>query len=186
MAGDPMSTLWQVPVVVATLLTWLSAPPESFADAAEREALRRQLVGKATHAYTNLDLPSAALPPHSAWEGSAASESSTPSATGADESLSPAVEARGEAWWRERMTTLRAAAERNDLSAKAMQARVNALTAEIVGRDDPFQRRALREELQKALSELDRLEMAAIDARKGLESLQDEARRAGAPPGWVR
>ena len=55
-----MNTLWQVPVVVAALLTWLSAPPDTLADAADREALRRQLIGKATHLYTNVDLVPAA------------------------------------------------------------------------------------------------------------------------------
>jgi hypothetical protein len=183
-----MNTLWQVPVVVAALLTWLSTPPESFADAAEREALRRQLTGRATHTYTNLDMIDPAVANRSASSAgpTAVSETAGPSTTGTDEALSPGIEARGEAWWRSRVSTLRSAAERNELGAKAMQARVNTLTAEIVGRDDPFQRRELREQLQKALAELDRLEMAAIEARQGLESLQEEARRAGAPPGWLR
>ena len=38
-----MNSLWQAPVVVVALITWLNATPTSFADAAQREALRRQL-----------------------------------------------------------------------------------------------------------------------------------------------
>jgi hypothetical protein len=58
-----MNSLWQVPVVVASLLTWLSAPPESIADGASREAVRRQLAGPSTAVYTNLDLPGAMTVP---------------------------------------------------------------------------------------------------------------------------
>ena len=36
-----MNSLWQAPVVVVALLTWLNATPTSFADAAQREALRK-------------------------------------------------------------------------------------------------------------------------------------------------
>jgi len=174
-------------MVVAALLTWLSTPPDSFADAAEREALRRQLTGKATHAFTNLDLRSSpadgfqpSTVPHEALSQEPASQPTT------DEALSPSIEARGEAWWRGRASTLRATAERNEASAKSVQGRVRALTSEIVEREDPLQRRELREQLQKALADLDRLESAALEARQGLESLQAEARRVGAPPGWLR
>ena len=41
-----MNSLWQAPVVVVALITWLNATPTSFADAAQREALRRQLTPK--------------------------------------------------------------------------------------------------------------------------------------------
>ena len=183
-----MNTLWQVPVVVAAMLTWLSTPPQSFADAAEREALRRQLTGKATHVYTNLDLP--ALPVSRGEDSARTGNEPTPAAgapRGAnDDALSAPVEVRDEAWWRGRVASLRTSAERNDMLAKAMQTKVNAITADIVGRDDPFQRRELRDQLQKALAELDRLQSATLEARKDLEALQEQARRAGAPPGWLR
>ena len=56
-----MNSLWQAPVVVVALLTWLNATPTSFADAAQREALRRQLTPKTTRQLTNLNLPQSAL-----------------------------------------------------------------------------------------------------------------------------
>jgi hypothetical protein len=181
-----MNTLWQVPVVVAALLTWLSTPPESFADAADREALRRQLTGKATHVYTNLDLPAAPYPRESsAGTGIEPSATTNPGAK-TDETLSAPVQVRDEAWWRARVASLRQTADHNEMLGKAMQLKVNTLTADMVSRDDPFQRRELRDQLQKALAELERLQTAELEARKSLEGLQEEARRAGAPPGWLR
>ena len=56
-----MNSLWQAPVVIVALLTWLNATPTSFADAAQREALRRQLTPKTTRQLTNLNLPQSAL-----------------------------------------------------------------------------------------------------------------------------
>jgi hypothetical protein len=56
-----MNSLWQAPVVVVALITWLNATPTSFADAAQREALRRQLTPKPTRQLTNLNLPPSAF-----------------------------------------------------------------------------------------------------------------------------
>ncbi len=58
-----MNSLWQAPVVVVALITWLNATPTSFADAAQREALRRQLTPKTTRQLTNLNLPASAIVP---------------------------------------------------------------------------------------------------------------------------
>lgn len=58
-----MNSLWQAPVVVVALITWLNATPTSFADAAQREALRRQLTPKTTRQLTNLNLPPSAILP---------------------------------------------------------------------------------------------------------------------------
>jgi hypothetical protein len=186
-----MNALWQVPVVVASLLTWLSTPPDTLADAAEREAVRRQLTGKATRVYTNMDLPLSAqsFVVSVSEPGAPSASASAPSPDGTEAEggvASPAPELRDEAWWRGRVAALRQSIERNQLLLDAMQARVNALTTDIVNRDDPFQRLELREQLQKSLAELDRLQNRIVEARQGLETLQSEARRSGTPPGWLR
>lgn len=181
-----MNTLWQVPVVVAALLTWLSAPPDTLADAADREALRRQLTGKATHLYTNVDLVPAAA-------DAAASPGAPPAAAAASEPGVPAPEPEGnqpevrdEAWWRGRVASIRTSIERNEILLKSVQSRINGLTTDIVSRDDPFQRQELRAQLQKALAEFDRVQSAIVEYRQSLEALRVDARRAGALPGWLR
>jgi hypothetical protein len=55
-----------------------------------------------------------------------------------------------------------------------------------VNRDDPAQRDVVAAERQKALAELDRVKKEIQDHQHALTALQDEARRAGIPPGWVR
>ena len=45
---------------------------------------------------------------------------------------------------------------------------------------------AIARDRQKALSELDRLKDQIQKNKKGLEDLDEEARRAGVPPGWLR
>lgn len=179
-----MNTLWQVPVVVASLLTWLSTPPLSLADAADREVIRRQLTGKATRVYTNIDLPVATF--DSAAPVMEPPPAAAPAVLSEAAVASPAPEVRDEAWWRGRVAGLRSSIDRNEILLKAMQTRINSLTADIVSRDDPFQRQELRDQLQKSLNEFDRLQTAILQARRGLETLQDEARRSGTPPGWLR
>jgi hypothetical protein len=178
-----MSTLWELPAVVAALMAWLALPPATIGEAAEREALRRELTGKATRLYTNLDLPPAAgeiadpRPGASGRPAAAGTTSAEPKAP---------TNVRDEAWWQNRATEIRTSIDRNVLLAEAMQARINSLTADVVSRDDPFQRAELRDQLQKALAEADRLQALVIEGRQSLERLQDDARRAGVPPGWIR
>ena len=43
-----------------------------------------------------------------------------------------------------------------------------------------------RAERQKAIDELNRLKKEIEDDKKAIAALQEEARRAGVPPGWLR
>ena len=67
-----------------------------------------------------------------------------------------------------------------------MQSRINALTADFTARDDPAQRAAIAGDRQKALDELARLKKAIVDGKKAIADLEEEARRASVPPGWLR
>jgi hypothetical protein len=68
----------------------------------------------------------------------------------------------------------------------AMQTRINALNTDFVNRDDPAQRSVIERDRQRALSELTRLKQAVVDGKKAVADLEEEARRAGVPPGWLR
>lgn len=179
-----MNTLWQVPVVVAALLTWLSHPPDSLADAADREALRRTLTPKATRVYTNQDLPETGLSDESLIVP--AGPNLMPVALVIPGTGTAVEPVKDESWWRSRVQAARAALERDELMADAMQSRVNLLTSQVVGRDDPFQRQQIRESLQKAIEELDRLQKIVLADRTALEDIQTDARLNSIPPGWVR
>jgi ATP-dependent exoDNAse (exonuclease V) alpha subunit len=76
--------------------------------------------------------------------------------------------------------------ERDQSYATAMESRVNGLSTDFVNRDDPAQRAAIAIERDKATAELNRLRNAVIDGQKAIAALEDEARRANVPPGWLR
>lgn len=89
-------------------------------------------------------------------------------------------------YWNSRMQTLNQQLDRDRLYAEALQTRVNALTAEFAGRDDPAQRSLISEDREKALVELERLRKTIADDKDAIGALEDEARHAGVPPGWLR
>ena len=68
----------------------------------------------------------------------------------------------------------------------ALQSQINGLTADFAARDDPAQRSKVAADRQRALTELDRVKKEIQQHTKALADLQEEARKAGVPPGWLR
>ena len=60
------------------------------------------------------------------------------------------------------------------------------LTTDVVNRDDPYQRAKLADNRLKALSELQRVTGEIEQAKKDISDIEEEARRANVPPGWLR
>jgi hypothetical protein len=69
---------------------------------------------------------------------------------------------------------------------EALQARVNGLTSDFVARGDPVQRGRIAEDRVKAISELQRVRTEILDMKKKVEDIEEEARKADVPPGWLR
>ena len=95
-------------------------------------------------------------------------------------------ETKDEAWWRARVSTVREDIRRNEMFAEALQSRINALATDFANRDDPFQRLKIADDRQKALMELERVQADSDRLRKQLADIEEEARQAGVPPGWLR
>ncbi len=55
-----------------------------------------------------------------------------------------------------------------------------------MNRDDPYQRAKIADDRQKALSEMERLKADVELGKKQVEDIEEEARKAGVPPGWLR
>ena len=187
-------SLWQVPAIVLAVLTWLFSPPSNLADAARREALRRQVMPKATRLLTNQQVE--ALP-----QRSAPTVPSDPAAVPADPTDAAAgvatraalpevprkdVGTRDEAWWRAQVATARGALERDQLLADSLQSRINALTADASARDDPAQRQQLYEQRTRALTELQHMKEQIVTDSKAIDAIQEDARKQNVPAGWVR
>jgi hypothetical protein len=168
------------------------------AEAARREAERRKAAEAAktpaVNTYTNDDL--AKLPPRPAPPKPAATEvttvgaagGTTPPAAGTPGApAAPGPEApKDEKYWRERITTARNTLSRAEMFAESLQTRVNSLTTDIINRDDPAQRDKLTQDRQRALEELAKVQAEIKEFQKAVADIEDEARRLGVPPGWLR
>lgn len=177
-----------------------SAAAQTLADVAKKEEERRKQT-PAGKVYTNKDLkpvPESAEPPRDAGDavGKEAGDKSDKPAEKADEKADKAADksdaaaekgpVKDQKYWRDRMVSAQTALDRDTGYADAMQTRVNALTTDFVNRDDPAQRAVIERDRQHALSELERLRKQIVDDRKAIADLEEEARRAGVPPGWLR
>lgn len=175
---------------------------QGLGDVAKREAERRKAVGTPGKVYTNDNLRTE-VPPTSAPATTAAQGTTAPAAPAAQTpgaspgAAAPGAQAPGtgaapetgpmtEDAWRKRVTAARDALSRAQVFAEALQSRINALTTDFANRDDPAQRNAIAAERQKALAELDRVKQEIVDHQKAISAIQDAARRAGVPAGWVR
>ena len=143
-----------------------------------RKALKASGAGKVV---TNDDLPrGTVLPPPVAGPAPA----TTPKAE--EKSDKPQEPAKDEAWWKARMNQERETLRRNEMFALALQTRINSLTNDFSSRDDPYQRAQISEERVKAIDEMDRLKTEVELTKKKIADIEEEARRAGVPPGWLR
>ena len=93
---------------------------------------------------------------------------------------------KDEAWWRQRMAQAREDLRRGEMFAEALQTRINALANDFASRDDPYQRARVAEDRQKAMAEMDRVRTDVDAHKKKIADIEEEARKAGVPPGWVR
>ena len=190
-----------MPAMIVMLLLTIARPTaaQALGDVAKQEAERRKAVAASGKVYTNESLRAEPLPaatsaaPQGATAAAAAPASSAapapagpaaPAATPSQPAEEPAE--MTEDAWRKRITGVRDALSRAQMFAEALQTRVNSLTTDFVNRDDPAQRDAIAGERQKALAEMDRVKRDIADHQKAITDIQDEARRAGVPAGWVR
>jgi hypothetical protein len=175
-----------------------TSPP--LAEVAKKEAERRKAT-KETKVLTNKDLPESAIrqkPAPSdaapatgdpaaahAGEGQTAAAAAPPPPT-APAAGAPASRQSDEAAWRTRIEQAREALRRNEMFAQALQTRINSLTSDFGSRDDPYQRARIGEERSKAIEELGRVKTDIEQSRKQIGDIEEEARKAGVPPGWLR
>lgn len=168
---------------------------QSLADVARQEEARRREIKEPAKVYTNKDLgnvPPAPTPqtdkPATAPAADAAKDVPKPDAgkEASDKDAKDKPVVKDQKYWSERMKALTTQVDRDQTYADALQTRVNTLTADFAARDDPAQRAAIGNNRQKAIDELGRLKKAIQDEKKAIADLEDEARRASVPPGWLR
>jgi hypothetical protein len=177
---------------VLVLATALAAPAaaQSLGDLAKQEEARRKAIKKPGKVLTVDSLRAGAPPSTSAPAPPSSPEpASTAGKAGDAPKDKPKPEAdpkAQEASWRTKMQGARDALQRSQVFAEALQSRINGLTTDVTSRDDPAQRAAVATDRQKALAELNRVKDDIARQTKAIADIQDEARRGGIPPGWVR
>jgi len=177
--------------LIVTCASLASAQPsmtKPLADVARAEEARRQAVKKPAKVITNKDLrpdiskgiaPVTTVTPVT---DSTTPANATPGAP-ADAAKPPATDQAG---WASRMKEARDKLQRSQLFADSLQTRINSLTTDFVNRDDPAQRAKIETDRQAALAELERVKKDIQEQGKAIKAIEDEARRAGVPPGWLR
>jgi hypothetical protein len=191
-----MSTLGRFLVVaLAALAVGVSAASaQSLGEVARKEQQRRKTTAKTSgKTYTNRDLGPGGTRPQA--PPAPASQTAGPggaAATDADKAKAAATPAapkdprETEEYWRERMEGAQAELQRNEMFLEALQSRVNALTTDFVNRDDPAQRAVVATDRQKALVEMERTKELVAKIKQQIADIEEEARQAGVPPGWIR
>ena len=180
-----MSTLWQNPIVVVVMLAWLAAPSRSLSDVSQREAVRRRMTTKSSVVLSNIGQPleiplvGASTPPPAQAAGPSA-------ATSAGATTAKPEVKKDEAYWKARMTEARQAVDRNEAAAQTLQSRINVLQRDVVNEDNPMKQAQHREALQLAMKQLEQTKQQIESGRQAVEAVQEEARRASVPAGWVR
>jgi len=158
---------------------------QTLADVAKKEEERRKTAPAPAKVYTNKDLsPTPPAAPPTAAAAPAAKPADDKTAAGKDSTEKE--QPKDQEYWSSRMKALQQQLDRDSTFADALQSKINALTTDFSARDDPAQRAIIERERQKSIAEQNRLKKAMEDDKKAIADLQEEARRAGVPPGWLR
>jgi hypothetical protein len=177
---------------VAICASVLSAGAQSLGDVARQEAARRKAVKEPVKVFSNDNLKAVApaVPPVVPGEPGAQPAPAAAGAAPAEAAPEKQAEApdptKDPEYWRGRITDARQARDRNAFLLEAVQSRINGLTTDFYARDDPYQRAQIEVERQKALAELDRMKKDQVELDKKISDIEEEARRANVPPGWLR
>lgn len=191
-------------IVAAALLLLFGrsmAFPQSLGEIARKEEERRKTVKTPSKVYTNdtlrrdpgsLSAPAQPAPASPSQPASATPAPSTPTPDSPSASsppvdgAKPQAQAKDEKYWRGRITQAREQLDRNKTLLDALQSRVSALATDFVNKDDPAQRSVIERDRQRALAEIERLKKEVADQTKAIAAIEEEARRAGVPAGWLR
>lgn len=176
------------------------ASAQNLGEAAAREQKKREERKKkgATapdgRVYTEEDLRPGSLsaepkpsPSAKATPTPAATPTPTP-APAADLAAEEAERSAEKASWQARADQVRQDIASADAEVKRLEARVEGLRNDRGASNamDPFRLQTIQAELASATSDLEAARNKAAAARQRQDALEDEARRAGVPPGWLR
>jgi hypothetical protein len=183
--------------LLTTVLLAAATPvvAQNLADVARAEEARRKAVKGQVKVYTNENLrgadgaePPAPQPMPAAPPAAAPGTTAKPATPGTTKpvALSGAESLKDEKFWRDRLTAAREALKRSQTFADALQSQINGLYTEFVNMSDPAQRALIEQKRLAAIAEQDRVKADITKHTKALADIEDEARKANVPAGWLR
>jgi len=158
------------------------ASAQSLGAVAKETEAKRKTTKSSGKVYTNDSLQSSPTPTPPA--AAAAPAAPTPESGSGDKAKSDP--AKDEAAWRDRIKTERDALARSEAFSAALQSQINGLYGEFTACQAPPQCNEVSAKRQKAMSELERVKKEIETHNKAIADIQEEARKAGVPAGWVR
>ena len=166
---------------------------QSLGSVAKEAEAKRKTTKSTGKVYTNDTIkpdPTPSAPATASTSGSTpAAVPPSQSGVGGDEKAKEdesAKRAKDEEYWRGRIKTERDALSRAEPFAAALQSQSNGLNGEFTACQAPPQCNEVSAKRQKSIAELDRVKKEVAQHTKGIADIQEEARRAGVPAGWVR
>lgn len=188
----------------AFIVTLLVSPvyAQSLGEAAAREKAKRDKQGpSATRVITDQDLK-ASRPPPKPGQGTESGDAASRSGRGGSGSEEGGTAHRSsgvregestssqddEKFWRQRAQNQRKAIAAAEKSIESSQDRMARLMAdrEPVALSDPNRLQTIENLKRETQQALERAQRDLAAAQKGLQDLEEEARRKSVPPGWLR
>jgi hypothetical protein len=169
---------------------------QSLADVARKEGERRKAIKTPAQVFTIQDVQKASgadptapvTAPPAATPAPAAPGTSAPGAAAAapPEPSEAEPPVQDEAYWRGRFASAREKLERSTAYIDALKTQYSVLANRFVALSDATERGAVFAEMQKAEAEINRLQEEVGQQTQELADLEEQARRAGVPAGWIR
>jgi hypothetical protein len=166
----------------------------SLADIARAEEARRKTAKKATRVLTNTSLspgdeasiPASPSPQPPAASGATNATPGVPTTNIPGGKVEPAPVKGDQAFWAGRMSKARTDLNRTQMFADSLQTKINSLRTDFVNRDNRVEREKIQVDINTAMAELERLKKEIDTQTKAITAIEDEARRANVPSGWLR
>ena len=187
-------------IMYAVLLLAISMPgqAQSLADIADQEKQRREKIEEAPELITNEKVPEfqgGSISTNSA-DDNTAPEADSENTEGDSESAGNGekadpdepvdFEGRPESYWRDTIAEARQAVKDLENEAQALTLKMNDLQNKFYNISDGFDRDDVQKDIQKTFYEQDLNKENLAKAKDELADLEKEAKKSGAPPGWVK
>jgi len=178
--------------LVLTIATAGVAWSQSLAEVARKEEERRKGVKAPAKVVTNDDLRRYPVttpdPPAPPVEAAKPAEETVPG-SGAKPAEAkedkPSID-QGEEHWRRRIGDARALRARSDTYLEALQGRLESLQRDFYAEQDPAQRSAIWVQRTRVFDDLEKLKKDIKDQDAAIAKVEEDARKANIPPGWIR